>query len=99
MPVLATPRGRLLLTSLGGARGPPNFANAVNISATAFPAWRSAKARVAAGTGRGRIAIVGPSTSMGWGAGTGGTAHTGARALILWWLANDYADGILHTGI
>jgi hypothetical protein len=44
------------------------------------PSLKAMLARVGAGTGRGRISIVGDSTSVGDGAGAGGARIAGARA-------------------
>lgn len=60
--------------------------------------WRSQRQKVLAGTARGKLAICGDSTSIGWGAGSGGTAYTGARPLS--WgnvLASKMAAGGLPT--
>lgn len=46
-----------------------------NIGNTYLPRWRAAMARVRAGTGRGRLLTCGDSTSMGAGAGSGGTLN------------------------
>lgn len=59
----------------------PPYANTANMTAARFTATRAAKARIAGGTGRGLIAILGDSVSTDWGCGTGGTAYTGARLL------------------
>lgn len=53
--------------------------NTTNIDAAHFPSWRAARAKVLNGTGRATILVVGDSTSMGYGAGSGGTADTNAR--------------------
>jgi lysophospholipase L1-like esterase len=41
-------------------------------NATALPYWRAAVARVRAGIGRAKLLVIGDSTTMGAGAGTGG---------------------------
>jgi hypothetical protein len=56
----------------------------MNINAASFPHWRAAMARVRAGTGRGTLLIVGDSTTMGAGAGTGGTTNLNAAWPKAW---------------
>jgi lysophospholipase L1-like esterase len=43
----------------------------MNVNAASLPKWRAAVARVRAGTGRGRLLMIGDSTTAGVGAGTG----------------------------
>jgi hypothetical protein len=74
----------------------PSFPNTTNITAAAFPNWRAARARVIGATGRARIAIVGDSTSMGCGSGTGEAAYNGARPLGS---ASLLASGLSSRGV
>lgn len=60
--------------------GPTNSIVNLSVSGNGFSApqlnhWRAALARVSAGTGRGRLLLVGDSTTTGAGAGTSGTTN------------------------
>lgn len=52
---------------------------AYNFNPAYLPKWRKALAQVRAGTGRAKVAMVGDSTTAGWGAGTGANGTDGAR--------------------
>lgn len=69
-------RDRLLITGPGGSSPIPGIGQ-YNFSRAQFAPWRSALARVKAGTGRGMIAAIGESTTWGLGGGT----DTGATGI------------------
>jgi hypothetical protein len=64
---------RKIVTTAGAILIPGQF----NFKATQFNKTRAAMARIAAGTGRGKIICIGDSTTFGEGSGTGATARTG----------------------
>jgi hypothetical protein len=59
--------------------GPPGPSTPVGLAT-----FKAALARVKAGTGRGKIAVIGDSTSMGAGAGTSGTTNLNGAAIRSW---------------
>jgi hypothetical protein len=86
---------RLADATLRPLTGDSSFPNTLNIKAAAFPTWRAAVARVLAGSGRGRIAVIGDSSEMGYGAGVG-NAVNGARLLSR---PAQMASGLAKRGI
>jgi hypothetical protein len=68
----------------GGTSVPATASGQFNINATTMLSWRKALANVRSGNGRGTIAILGASQSMGGGAGSAGTAELNGAFPLSW---------------
>ena len=68
----------------GSSAAPMTADGLFNLNASSLPHWRAAMARVRNGSGRGRIVVLGDSTSMGEGAGTGGSSNLNAAFVQGW---------------
>lgn len=62
----------------------PNYSALSNYTAPLMKRWRRAVARVRDGSGRGRLLVIGDSTSMGAGAGSGGTTNLNGAFAKSW---------------
>ena len=70
--------------ALGGVAAPVSASGVYNFNASALLHWRKAIANVRSGVGRGRLVVLGESTSMGQGSGSGGPANLNGAYVFAW---------------
>jgi len=72
------------MAPLGGTSAPVTASGVYNFNSSALLHWRKAVANVRSGQGRGRLVILGESTSMGQGSGSGGTGNLNGAYPYAW---------------